>query len=95
MPALASFGMRAFLPLWHAEAQDAPRAIPVKLVFVEDRRCPAACAHQRLLDAFARGERAEIVALLRTPAGRTQSADGERVVDGPERAAEPRRERSP
>lgn len=89
MLVLTSLGMLAFLPLWHAEAQDAPPATPAKLIFVEDRQCPAARVHQRLLDAFDRGARAEIVALLRAPEGQpTESANCDLVVDGPEQAAE-------
>ena len=87
MLVLATFGMLAFVPLWHAEAQDAPAA-PAKLSFVQDRQCAAAHVHERLLDAFDRGERAEIVALLRAPEGPQKAADCELVVDGPEQGAE-------
>jgi hypothetical protein len=88
MLVLTSLGMLAFLPLWHAEAQDAPPSAPAKLVFVEDRQCAAARIHQRLFAAFDRGERAEIAALLRAPETQTGIADCELVVDGPEQAAE-------
>ncbi|MBK9386799.1 MAG: hypothetical protein IPN34_18450 [Planctomycetes bacterium] len=88
MLVLATFGMLAFVPLWHVEAQDAPPASPAKLSFVQDRQCAAAHVHRRLLDAFDRGERAEIVAFLRAPDSPQKAADCELVVDGPEQGAE-------
>jgi hypothetical protein len=88
MLALASLGMLMFVPLWHAEAQDAPPPAPAKLSFVENRNCAASRVHQRLLDAFDRGERAEIVNLLRASHPQPEHAECELVVDGPEQAAE-------